>query len=226
MRETCFFCLFASCHHLGHFFFTFILFLAAVVEVNVLSGDFQAARDHVHHRHQLTVLPQHQFLLLTGLLCFNPSGNSKETGKGSQISPIIRPIIQLWLQFCLTDWLLVAAGSSSGRSKMSSSRSLTLTCFTASSSRDSGFTRCWWTPDGSTDECGWEDTQRWCTSSFHMVRWEIIACWGLILVYNLVLFFILQPQALPIYFSEFIQSIQEKYVRKLFLGKKMKTFAS
>lgn len=52
----------------------------------------------------------------------------------------------------LTDWLLAAVGSSSGSSKISSSKSLTFTCFTASRRMDSGFTRCWWTPEQSIRE--------------------------------------------------------------------------
>lgn len=57
---------------------TFLLLLAAVVEVDVLGGELQATGHHVHHRHQLAVLPQHQLLLLARLLCFNPAGDRED----------------------------------------------------------------------------------------------------------------------------------------------------
>lgn len=57
---------------------TFLFLLAAVVKVDVLGGEFQAAGHHVHHRHQLAVLPQHQFLLLACLLRFNPVVTERE----------------------------------------------------------------------------------------------------------------------------------------------------
>lgn len=79
-------------------------------------------------------------------------------------------VVDLWLLYWATDWLLAAAGSSSGSSRMSSSRSLTLTCFTASSSRDSGFTRCWWTPEQSKRDGRWFKTER---RHPEMIRWII-----------------------------------------------------
>lgn len=60
--------------HLSLSVLTFLLLLAAIIEVDVLCGEFQAAGNHVHYRHQLTILPQHQLLLLARLICFNPAG--------------------------------------------------------------------------------------------------------------------------------------------------------
>lgn len=48
-------CLHKSSLHL----LTFLFLMAAVVKVDVLGGEFQAAGHHVHHRHQLTVLHKH-----------------------------------------------------------------------------------------------------------------------------------------------------------------------
>lgn len=63
---------------------TLLFLLAAVVEVDVLCGELEAAGDNVHHRHQLTVLAQNQFFLLTCLFCFNPTKTNMKQGFGTE----------------------------------------------------------------------------------------------------------------------------------------------
>ncbi len=52
---------------------TFLFLCAAVVEVDVLSGELQTTRININHRDQLTVLWDHQLLLLTRLFRISPN---------------------------------------------------------------------------------------------------------------------------------------------------------
>ncbi len=57
---------------LYQFLLTFLFLCAAVVEVDVLCGELQTTRININHRDQLTVLWDHQLLLLTRLFRISP----------------------------------------------------------------------------------------------------------------------------------------------------------
>lgn len=56
-------------------FLRLLLLTAAIVEVDVLRGDFQASRDHSHGGDQLAVLRDHQLLSLALLLWLRSGRN-------------------------------------------------------------------------------------------------------------------------------------------------------
>lgn len=73
-----------------------LLFLsAAVVKVNVLVGDLQSTGINVHHSDQLTVLHQHQLLLLTRVLIVGPeSGTERAVIRNKRAGVDVRELNQ------------------------------------------------------------------------------------------------------------------------------------